>query len=111
MLMDFNDFYKYESGFIFVKIGNNNFVMLFNLEGSILGVWIFYGEGKFDLKGVEIDYNIIVKYGYEVYFVNFNGSVYNIVMFVSVDGCYLVMMLYIECFIFFWNWVYYFVGC
>lgn len=106
-LMAFNDSHKHESGFTSVKIGNNNSVMLSNLEGSTLGVWISHGEGKFDLKGAETDYNIIAKYGYEAYPANPNGSAYNTAMLVSADGRHLATMPHIERSVFPWNWAHY----
>ena len=106
-LMDFNDSRKHESGFTSVKIGQNNSVMLSNLEGSTLGVWISHGEGKFDLKGAETDYNIVAKYGYEAYPANPNGSAYNTAMLVSADGRHLATMPHIERSIFPWNWALY----
>jgi hypothetical protein len=33
-------------------------------EGATLGVWISYGEGKFNLLMSEENYNIVAKYGY-----------------------------------------------
>jgi phosphoribosylformylglycinamidine synthase len=106
-LMDFNDSRKHESGFTSVKIGQNNSVMLSNLEGSTLGVWISHGEGKFDLKGAEADYNIVAKYGYDAYPANPNGSAYNTAMLVSADGRHLATMPHIERSIFPWNWAHY----
>ncbi|MCR9100317.1 MAG: phosphoribosylformylglycinamidine synthase [bacterium] len=106
-LMDFNDSHKHESGFTSVKIGKNNSVMLSNMEGSTLGVWISHGEGKFDLKGAEADYNIVAKYGYEAYPANPNGSAYNTAMLVSADGRHLATMPHIERSIFPWNWAHY----
>lgn len=106
-LMDFNDSHKHESGFTSVKIGQNNSVMLSNLEGSTLGVWISHGEGKFDLKGAEADYNIVAKYGYDAYPANPNGSAYNTAMLVSADGRHLATMPHIERSIFPWNWAHY----
>ena len=40
---------KHESNFIGVKIEANNSVMLSNMEGCELGVWISHGEGNFRL--------------------------------------------------------------
>ena len=106
-LMDFNDSHKHESGFTSVKIGKNNSVMLSNLEGSNLGVWISHGEGKFSLPGSEADYQIVAKYGYEGYPANPNGSTYGTAMLVSADGRHLVTMPHIERSIFPWNWAHY----
>ncbi len=106
-LMDFNDSHKHESGFTSVKVGKNDSVMLSNLEGSTLGVWISHGEGKFNLSLPETDYNIVAKYAYEGYPSNPNGSTYNTAMLVSPDGRHLVTMPHIERSIFPWNWAHY----
>ncbi len=106
-LMDFNDSHKHESGFTSVKIGKNNSVMLSNLEGSTLGVWISHGEGKFDLPLPEADYQIVAKYAYGAYPSNPNGSSYHTAMLVSKDGRHLATMPHIERSIFPWNWAHY----
>ena len=106
-LMDFNDSHKHESGFTSVKVGKNNSVMLSNLEGSTLGVWISHGEGKFNLLASEDHYKIVAKYGYEAYPANPNGSAFNTAMLVSEDGRHLATMPHIERSIFPWNWAHY----
>ena len=47
--MHHNDSFKHESSFTSVTIAKNKSVMLSNLEGASLGVWISHGEGKFNL--------------------------------------------------------------
>ncbi len=106
-LMDFNESHKHESAFTSVKVEQNNSVMLSNLEGSTLGVWISHGEGKFDLPLAESNYHIVAKYGYEGYPSNPNGSSYNTAMVVSPDGRHLATMPHIERSIFPWNWAHY----
>ena len=105
--MAHNDSHKHESAFTSVRILDNNSVMLSNLSGSTLGVWISHGEGKFDLPLTEDRYNIIAKYGYEDYPANPNGSDYNTAFMASDDGRHLVMMPHIERSIFPWNWAHY----
>ncbi|RME96851.1 MAG: phosphoribosylformylglycinamidine synthase [Bacteroidetes bacterium] len=106
-LMTFNDSHKHESGFTSVKIVENNSVMLSQLAGSTLGVWISHGEGKFALPGPEADYHIVAKYAYDGYPANPNGSVYNTAMLVSRDGRHLATMPHLERSVFPWNWAYY----
>ncbi|MCB0638975.1 MAG: phosphoribosylformylglycinamidine synthase subunit PurQ, partial [Lewinella sp.] len=106
-LMDFNDSHKHESGFTSVKVGKNNSVMLSNLEGSTLGVWISHGEGKFQLTRPEDHYHIVAKYAYEGYPSNPNGSAYHTAMLVSADGRHLATMPHIERSMFPWNWAHY----
>ena len=102
-----NDSFKHESGFTSVKIQENNSVMLSNLAGLTLGVWMSHGEGKFSFPYEESKYNIVAKYGYETYPANPNGSDFNTAMMASDDGRHLVMMPHIERSIFQWNWANY----
>lgn len=106
-LMDFNDSHKHESGFTSVKVEANNSVMLSNLAGSTLGVWISHGEGKFALPGSESDYHIVAKYAYDGYPSNPNGSDFHTAMLVSADGRHLATMPHIERSMFPWNWAHY----
>ncbi|MFM1879107.1 MAG: hypothetical protein RLZZ241_1973, partial [Bacteroidota bacterium] len=102
-----NNSHKHESAFTSVTIGKNNSVMLGNLEGSTLGVWISHGEGKFQLPNPEDRYNIVAKYGYASYPANPNGSDYNTAMLCDTTGRHLVTMPHIERSIFPWNWAHY----
>jgi len=105
--MTFNDSHKHESNFTSVAIQKTNSIMLSNLEGSTLGVWISHGEGKFLLPESEEKYNIAAKYGYDSYPANPNGSDYNTAMLCSIDGRHLAMMPHIERSMFKWNWAHY----
>ena len=105
--LTFNDSHKHESNFTSVNIQKNNSVMLSNLEGSTLGVWISHGEGKFELPLTEENYHIVAKYGYSEYPANPNGSHYNVAMLCDKTGRHLVTMPHIERSIFPWNWAYY----
>ena len=102
-----NNAHKHESNFTSVTIQENNSIMLSNLAGSTLGVWISHGEGKFNLPMEESAYHIVAKYGYDAYPANPNGSDYNTAMMCSKDGRHLVMMPHIERSIFQWNWANY----
>lgn len=102
-----NDTHKHESAFTSVKIQENNSVMLGNLAGTTLGVWISHGEGKFHLPMEESAYHIVGKYGYDAYPANPNGSDYNTAMLCSSDGRHLVSMPHMERSIFPWNWAHY----
>ena len=102
--MTFNDSHKHECSFTSVEIQKNNSVMLSNMEGLTLGVWISHGEGKFALPMNEADYGIVAKYGYAEYPSNPNGSDYNVAMLVSEDGRHLATMPHIERSFFAWNW-------
>jgi phosphoribosylformylglycinamidine synthase len=102
-----NDSHKHESGFTSLTIQENNSVMLSDLAGTTLGVWISHGEGKFQLPYAEDKYNIVAKYAYESYPANPNGSDYNTAMMCDASGRHLVMMPHIERSIFQWNWAHY----
>jgi phosphoribosylformylglycinamidine synthase len=102
-----NDSHKFESGFINVEIQENDSVMLSTLAGSRLGVWVAHGEGKFRLMLDEDEYRIPVKYAYEQYPGNPNGSDYNAAAIVSKDGRHLAMMPHLERAIFNWQWANY----
>ena len=102
-----NDSHKFESGFVNVTVQKTNSVLLKSLEGSRLGVWVAHGEGKFDLPYAESEYAIALKYSYDVYPANPNGSRYATAGIVSKDGRHLAMMPHLERSITPWNWAYY----
>jgi phosphoribosylformylglycinamidine synthase len=105
--MSFNDSHKFESSFLNVDIMPNNSIMLGSLAGARLGIWVAHGEGKFNLPLEENNYNIALKYSYNEYPGNPNGSDYNAAGLCSADGRHLVMMPHLERAIFPWNWAYY----
>ncbi len=105
--MSFNDSRKHESGFVNVVVQKNNSVLMQNLEGSRLGVWISHGEGKFLLPLEQSQYQIVSKYSYSSYPANPNGSDFDTAMLCSQNGRHLVMMPHIERSVFPWNWPYY----
>ena len=105
--MTYNDSKKHESAFTSVRIQKNNSIMLSNLEGATLGVWISHGEGKFSLPYEESNYNIVAKYTYSQYPHNPNGSDYNTAMLCDSSGRHLVTMPHIERSIYPWNWAHY----
>jgi phosphoribosylformylglycinamidine synthase len=98
---------KFESAFLNVEIGNNDAVMLKSLAGSRLGIWVAHGEGKFDFPYEESRYRIPVKYGYDEYPGNPNGSPYNAAGIVSENGRHLAMMPHLERAVLPWQWAHY----
>ncbi|HKK82409.1 MAG TPA: phosphoribosylformylglycinamidine synthase subunit PurQ, partial [Prolixibacteraceae bacterium] len=102
-----NDSHKFESSFLNVNIPTNNSVMLGNMEGQQLGVWVAHGEGKFKLSAGEGQYNIALKYSRSNYPANPNGSDYETAGICSSDGRHLAMMPHLERAIFPWQWGYY----
>ena len=105
--MHHNDSGKHESIFTSVEIVPNHAVMMQELAGARLGIWVSHGEGKFYLPEPESDYHIVAKYGYEAYPANPNGSAYNTAMLASADGRHLVTMPHLERSAFPWNWAHY----
>ena len=89
-----NDSHKLESNFV-------------NLAGSRLGVWITHGEGKFKLPYAESEYAIPIKFSYDRYPANPNGSAFAAAAICSKDCRHLAMMPHLERSTFPWNWAYY----
>lgn len=102
-----NNSHKFESAFVNVNIEKSPSVMLKSLEGSSLGLWIAHGEGKFYLPLAADNYNIAMKYAYDQYPANPNGSNYNAAAICSSDGRHLAMMPHPERAIQPWNCAYY----
>jgi phosphoribosylformylglycinamidine synthase len=102
-----NKSHKFESGFIGVKILKNNSVMLENMSGMELGIWVAHGEGQFELQNPESNYNIPLKFSHNSYPANPNGSDYNVAGLCSDDGRHLAMMPHLERAYFPWQCGYY----
>lgn len=105
--MAHNDSGRFESGFVSLRIPKNHSVMLQNLEGTEIGIWVAHGEGKFDLKYSADKYHVIAQYKYDAYPANPNGSPYAIAGLCSADGRHLAMMPHPERAIFPWTCAYY----
>jgi phosphoribosylformylglycinamidine synthase len=102
-----NDSHKFESSFLNVEVEESTSIMFKSIENSRLGVWVAHGEGKFDLPFDESSYQIALRYGYEHYPANPNGSDYGAAALCSSDGRHLAMMPHLERSIFPWQWAYY----
>jgi len=87
---------KFESAFLGIRIVENNSVMLGNLSGMELGIWVAHGEGQFSLPYPEKKYNITMKFSHHTYPANPNGSDYDIAGLCSDNGRHLVMMPHLE---------------
>ncbi len=98
---------KFESGFIGVKIPQNNSVMFGNLSGMELGIWIAHAEGRFSLPYPQEKYNIALKYSFSTYPANPNGSDYDVAGLCSSDGRHLIIMPHLERAFFPWQCGYY----
>ncbi len=106
-MMRHNKSEKFESAFLNVNIEDNDSIMLSSLSGSRLGVWVAHGDGRFCFPYYHDKYSIPVKYTYEVYPGNPNGSDFNAAAICSNDGRHLAMMPHLERAIFPWQWAYY----
>ncbi len=106
-VMKHNESHKFESAFLTVRIPENKSIMLSTLAGSKLGIWIAHGEGKFSLPYPEDKYNVALKYSYNEYPANPNGSNFDVAGLVSADGRHLAMMPHLERSIYPWNWAHY----
>ena len=91
-----NDSRKFESAFVGVTVPTNRSVMFGSLSGERLGIWVAHGEGKFSLPYPEDDYNVVLKYTYDEYPGNPNGSDYSVAAICSKDGRHLAMMPHLE---------------
>ena len=102
-----NESGKFESTFINVDILENNSVLLENMAGMKLGIWVAHGEGKFYLPFNEQQYIIPIKFSHDEYPSNPNGSHYATASLCSEDGRHLVMMPHLERAFKPWQWSYY----
>lgn len=102
-----NESGKFESAFVNVDILENKSVMLKNMAGMKLGIWVAHGEGKFYLPFNEQEYNIPMKFSHDEYPANPNGSHYAAASLCSDDGRHLVMMPHLERAFKPWHWAYY----
>lgn len=91
-----NKSHKFESGFLGLKILQNNSVMLGNMTNMELGIWVAHGEGQFSLPYSEHRYQIPLKFSRHTYPANPNGSDYDVAGLCSEDGRHLVMMPHLE---------------
>lgn len=104
--MTFNNSHKFESNFIGVTVEDSPSIMLKGLAGSKLGIWIAHGEGKFMFpEGCAA--NVALRYTYNAYPANPNGSPDGVAGICSADGRHLAMMPHLERAIFPWQCGYY----
>ena len=102
-----NESHKFESAFVNVEVQENNSIMFKSLAGSRLGIWVAHGEGRFKLPLNESQYQIALKWGYDSYPANPNGSDYNAAGICSHDGRHVAMMPHLERAIYPWQWAHY----
>lgn len=102
-----NDSHKYESAFVGVTVEESPSVMLSSLKGSKLGIWVAHGEGKFSFPKDVSAYNVAVRFNYNDYPANPNGSPEGVAGVCSSDGRHLAMMPHPERCIYPHNWAHY----
>lgn len=104
-----NNSHKYESAFVGVQIEESPAVMLKTLSGSKLGIWVSHGEGKFAFSANNdwSNYKVAVRFAYDAYPANPNGSPQGIAAVCSADGRHLAMMPHPERCLRPWNWAHY----
>jgi phosphoribosylformylglycinamidine synthase len=98
---------KFESSFLNVVIPENHSIMLGNMSGMELGIWVAHGEGRFILPYEESRYHVTMKFSRHTYPANPNGSDYDIAGLCSDDGRHLVTMPHLERAYFPWQCGYY----
>lgn len=109
---------RFECRFSTVKIESSPAVMLKGMEGSILGVWVAHGEGRFEfrqdalLEQLEAQQLVGMRYvddagnATEEYPLNPNGSPRGIAALCSKDGRHLAIMPHPERCSLPWQWAY-----
>ncbi|VAW24801.1 Phosphoribosylformylglycinamidine synthase, synthetase subunit / Phosphoribosylformylglycinamidine synthase, glutamine amidotransferase subunit [hydrothermal vent metagenome] len=102
-----NESHKFESAFVNIDILQNSSVMMGNMAGMKLGVWVAHGEGKFYMPLSEENYNIPVKYSNDFYPANPNGSDFATAAICSEDGRHFAMMPHLERAFKPYHWAYY----
>ncbi|XP_015603817.1 phosphoribosylformylglycinamidine synthase [Cephus cinctus] len=116
IVLDHNDSGRYECRWSTVRIENSPSIMLQGLEGSILGVWIAHGEGRFTFRNqlildslrrqncLAIRYVDDMGLPTQKYPMNPNGSIEGIAGVCSKDGRHLAMMPHPERCTRMWQW-------
>lgn len=105
--LEHNVSHKYESAFVGVTVEESPSILLSSLKGSSLGVWVAHGEGRFSFPEPIENYNIALRYNYNEYPANPNGSPSAIAAVCSSDGRHLAMMPHPERCLYPHNWGWY----
>lgn len=105
--MSWNKSRKFESAFLTVDVQENNSVMMKSLAGARLGIHVAHGEGQFVIHEDISEYHVPLKFSYNEYPGNPNGSPEATAAMCSADGRHLVMMPHLERAFFPWHWAHY----
>lgn len=107
---------RFESRFSTVRVFSDQAVMLRNMEGSVLGVWVAHGEGRAYFPDSRIEKEVLekglapIRYANDggevtgVYPFNPNGSPHGVAALCSPDGRHLAMMPHPERTFLKWQW-------
>ena len=87
---------KLESIFVTVDVTDSPAIMFQGLQGSTLGAWAVHGEGRFELPDGADTHHVAVKYAYDAYPANPNGSDFSVAGITSPDGRHVAMMPHLE---------------
>ena len=98
---------KFQSHFLAVDIEANDTVMFGSLSDCTLGVWAVHGEGRFLLSSDKPASSIPVRYHYDSFPGNPNGSDFQAAALATSDGRHVAMMPHIDRSLFPWNWAHY----
>ena len=105
--MQHNCSHKFESAFVGVEIPQNTSVLFSNLEGMRLGIWVAHGEGRFDVQAIPEGLQPVLRYAYDAYPANPNGSFDALAGLASADGRHVAMMPHLERAFYPWQNAYY----
>jgi len=94
---------KFESAFVGVTIPENPSVMFGPLAGTEAGIWVAHGEGRFSFT-TDSRPEAALRYSYNEYPGNPNGSPEGLAGLCSPDGRHLAIMPHLERAIFPWQW-------
>lgn len=101
-----------------MKIEKSKSIMLKDMEGSVFGVWVAHGEGRFTFKNDSVYKNLVkdkctaLRYvddsgnPSEIYPLNPNGSIEGLAGVCSKDGRHLAMMPHPERCVQMFQWPY-----
>ena len=109
--MKHNVSHKHECAFVGVEVPASPSIMLSSLQGASLGIWVSHGEGRFGLpagrKLADQEFSVALRYSYDEYPANPNGSEYAIAGVCSKDGRHLAVMPHPERGLRPYNWAWY----
>ncbi|KAK7479188.1 hypothetical protein BaRGS_00029532 [Batillaria attramentaria] len=104
VLLDHNESQRFESRFCTIRVGSSPAIMLKGMEGTVFGMWVSHGEGRFVFKNEAIHKYVVENNLVPIHYVdddgkptttyplNPNGSPGGIAGLCSDDGRHLAIM-------------------